>query len=43
MSTSAARSKFKLPVEITILDGLPKNLVGKLDKPKLRKSIAENA
>ena len=36
-------SKFKLPVEITILDGLPKNPVGKLDKPKLRKSIAENA
>jgi len=36
-------SKFKLPVEITILDDLPKNPVGKIDKPTLRKSIAENA
>ena len=35
-------SKFKLPVEITILDDLPKNAVGKLDKPKLRRSLAEN-
>ena len=26
-------SKFKLPVEITILDDLPKNPVGKIDKP----------
>ncbi len=34
-------SKFKLPVEITILDDLPKNPVGKIDKPRLRKSIAE--
>ena len=38
----ASLSKFKLPVEITILDDLPKNPVGKIDKPKLRKSIAEN-
>jgi acyl-CoA synthetase (AMP-forming)/AMP-acid ligase II len=30
-------SKYKLPVEITILDDLPKNAVGKLDKPALRK------
>ena len=35
-------SKFKLPVEITILDDLPKNPVGKIDKPRLRRSIAEN-
>ena len=35
-------SKFKLPVEITILDDLPKNPVGKIDKPTLRRSIAEN-
>jgi long-chain acyl-CoA synthetase len=34
-------SKFKHPVEITILDDLPKNPVGKIDKPTLRKSIAE--
>jgi long-chain acyl-CoA synthetase len=31
-------SKYKLPVEITILDELPKNPVGKIDKPALRKS-----
>jgi O-succinylbenzoate-CoA ligase len=31
-------SKYKLPVEITILDKLPKNPVGKIDKPALRKS-----
>jgi long-chain acyl-CoA synthetase len=30
-------SKYKLPVEITILDQLPKNAVGKLDKPSMRK------
>ena len=29
-------SKYKLPVEITILDDLPKNPVGKIDKPALR-------
>jgi long-chain acyl-CoA synthetase len=33
-------SKYKLPVEITILDALPKNPVGKLDKPSLRRSLA---
>ena len=37
---SRSLSKFKLPVEITILDDLPKNPVGKIDKPTLRKSIA---
>jgi long-chain acyl-CoA synthetase len=35
-------SKYKHPAEITILDDLPKNPVGKIDKPKLRKSIAAN-
>jgi acyl-CoA synthetase (AMP-forming)/AMP-acid ligase II len=35
-------SKFKHPVEITILDDLPKNPVGKIDKPKLRRSITED-
>ena len=37
---TASLSKFKLPVEITILDDLPKNPVGKIDKPTLRKSLA---
>ena len=32
-------SKYKLPVEITILDDLPKNPVGKIDKPSLRKRL----
>ncbi len=31
-------SKYKLPVEITIMDELPKNSVGKISKPALRKS-----
>ena len=35
-------SKYKRPAEITILDDLPKNPVGKIDKPKLRTLIAEN-
>jgi long-chain acyl-CoA synthetase len=30
-------SKYKRPVEITILDELPKNAIGKIDKPSLRK------
>ena len=34
-------SKYKLPVDITILDDLPKNAVGKIDKPKLRKELTE--
>jgi len=33
-------SKYKLPVEITILDDLPKNAVGKLDKRSLRQRLA---
>jgi long-chain acyl-CoA synthetase len=32
-------SKYKLPVEIIILDELPKNPVGKIDKPSLRKKL----
>jgi long-chain acyl-CoA synthetase len=38
---SDALSKYKLPVEITILDDLPKNPVGKIDKPTLRRQFAE--
>jgi acyl-CoA synthetase (AMP-forming)/AMP-acid ligase II len=34
-------SKYKLPAEITVLDTLPKNPIGKLDKPALRKSLTE--
>jgi long-chain acyl-CoA synthetase len=30
-------SKYKLPVEITIIGDLPKNPVGKIDKPALRR------
>ncbi|WP_454792868.1 class I adenylate-forming enzyme family protein [Mycolicibacterium lutetiense] len=36
---TASLSKYKLPVEITILPELPKNPVGKIDKPSLRKSL----
>jgi len=32
-------AKYKLPVEITILNELPKNPVGKFDKPSLRKRL----
>ena len=39
---SRSLSKYKRPAEITILDDLPKNPVGKIDKPTLRTSIAEN-
>ena len=35
-------SKYKRPAEITILEDLPKNPVGKIDKPTLRRSIAKN-
>jgi acyl-CoA synthetase (AMP-forming)/AMP-acid ligase II len=38
---SESLSKYKLPVEITIMDDLPKNAVGKLDKPTLRKRLVE--
>jgi long-chain acyl-CoA synthetase len=33
-------SKYKLPVEITVLDDLPKNPVGKIAKPSLRQRLA---
>jgi len=32
--------KYKLPVEITILDDLPKYAVGKIAKPVLRQRLA---
>ena len=35
-------SKFKQPAEITILDDSPGTRVGKIDKPTLRRSIAED-
>jgi non-ribosomal peptide synthetase component E (peptide arylation enzyme) len=35
-------SKYKLPVEITIMADLPKNAVGKIDKPTLRKRLVES-
>ncbi|MFT4125213.1 MAG: AMP-binding protein [Gordonia sp. (in: high G+C Gram-positive bacteria)] len=35
----ASLAKYKLPVEITIIDGLPKNPVGKIDKPTLRRAV----
>ena len=34
-------SKYKLPVQITVLETLPKNPVGKIDKPALRRLLAE--
>jgi long-chain acyl-CoA synthetase len=33
-------SKYTLPVEITILDDLPKNAVGEIAKPALRQRLA---
>jgi len=36
----SALSKYKLPVDITILDEMPKNAVGKIDKPHLRRLSA---
>ena len=38
---SESLSKYKLPVEITIMNDLPKNAVGKIDKPTLRKRPVE--
>ena len=38
---SESLSKYKLPVEITIMEDLPKNPVGKIDKPTLRKRLVE--
>ena len=35
----ASLSKYKLPVEITIMEDLPKNAVGKIAKPELRKRL----
>ena len=34
-------SKYKLPAEITVLDDLPKNTIGKIDKPRLRHRVAQ--
>ena len=34
---SESLSKYKLPVEITIMADLPKNAVGKIDNPSLRR------
>jgi long-chain acyl-CoA synthetase len=36
-------AKYKLPVEITIVDELPKNPVGKFDKPSLRKKLTADS
>ena len=36
---SGSLSKYKLPVEITIMDDLPKNAVGKIAKPELRRLL----
>jgi acyl-CoA synthetase (AMP-forming)/AMP-acid ligase II len=33
-------SKYKRPVDITVLDELPKNAIGKIDKPSLRTLVA---
>jgi long-chain acyl-CoA synthetase len=38
---SGSLSKYKLPVEITIMNDLPKNAVGKIAKPELRKRLVE--
>lgn len=35
-------SKYKRPVDITFLDELPKNAVGKIDKPSLRRRVASS-
>jgi acyl-CoA synthetase (AMP-forming)/AMP-acid ligase II len=35
-------AKYKWPVNITMLDDLPKNAVGKLDKPALRRLLADS-
>jgi acyl-CoA synthetase (AMP-forming)/AMP-acid ligase II len=36
-------AKIKVPVSITVLDGLPKNPVGKTDKPTLRRQLADTS
>jgi long-chain acyl-CoA synthetase len=35
-------AKYKRPADITILDNLPKNPVGKIDKPALRRLLADS-
>ena len=35
-------AKFKRPADITILDDLPRNPVGKIDKPVLRRLLADS-
>jgi acyl-CoA synthetase (AMP-forming)/AMP-acid ligase II len=35
-------AKYKRPVDITIVDDLPKNPVGKIDKPALRRRLADS-
>ena len=35
-------AKYKWPADITILDDLPKNPVGKIDKPALRRLPADS-
>ncbi len=35
-------AKFKRPADITILDDLPRNPVGKIDKPALRRLLADS-
>ncbi|MEU1205857.1 AMP-binding protein [Nocardia sp. NPDC005825] len=35
-------AKYKLPADITVLDTLPKNAVGKIDKPALRRLATRN-
>lgn len=37
----AELSRYKVPAEIVLLDSLPKNPVGKIDKPSLRQRLAE--
>lgn len=37
---TSSLAKYKRPVSITVLDSLPKNAVGKIDKPALRKLAA---
>ena len=37
----ASLSRYKLPVQITIMTDLPKNPVGKIDKPTLRQRLVE--
>lgn len=39
----AELSKYKLPTEIHLVDTLPKNPVGKIDKPQLRERLASTA